>query len=76
MSNTNYDSDYIELVTVIKTNDKALIAFIKSIFQEADIKYFVKGESLVDLGRAALDVEIQVANKDLEDAKEILKEFL
>ena len=72
----NIDSDYIDLITVMKTNDKALIAFIKSVFQEADIKYFVKGESIVDLGRAALDVEIQVADTDLEYAKELLKEFL
>jgi hypothetical protein len=68
--------EYVELVTVMYTRDRALIAFVKSILEDAGIKYFVKGESLLGLGRAAIDAEVQVEKNDVEVVKELLRDFL
>jgi hypothetical protein len=68
--------EYIELVTIMETRDRALIAFIKSIFKDAGIRYFIKGETLLGLGRAELDVKIQVDKNDAEPAAELLKDVI
>lgn len=69
------EQEYIELVTVMETSDRALIAFVKSILEDAGIKYFVNGESLLNLGRAAIDAKIQVDKRDAQAALELLKDL-
>lgn len=70
------DPEYIELVTIMETSDRALIAFVKSLLEDAGIKYLINGESLLNLGRAALGVKVQVGKDDAETARELLKELL
>jgi antitoxin component YwqK of YwqJK toxin-antitoxin module len=76
---------FVRFVTVYKTGDPAFIAFARSILQSEGIKYFIKGEGLQDLfagGRLGTGfnpvigpVEIQVDEKDVEKAKELLKQI-
>lgn len=70
------EPQFVELVTIFETRDRALISFIKSVLEEAGIKYFVNGESLLNLGRAAVDVKIQVEKKDIGTASELLKDII
>lgn len=77
--------EFIKFVTVYETGDPAVIAFVKSIFQSEGIRYFCKGEGLQDLfagGRLGTgfnpiigSIEIQVDEKDVEKAKELLKQI-
>jgi antitoxin component YwqK of YwqJK toxin-antitoxin module len=76
---------FIKFVTVYKTGDPAFIAFAKSILQSEGIQYYFKGEGIQDLfagGRlgtgfnpAIGPVQIQVDEKDVEKAKELLKQI-
>jgi len=83
--NTLSDPSELEgtrMVTVYKTGNPAIIAFIKSAFKADGIRCFAKGENLQDLygaGRFGTGfnpifgpVEIQVDEKDSERATEIL----
>jgi hypothetical protein len=56
------------IVTVYKTANPAIIAFIKSAFQEDGLRYFVKGEN----SPFKDPVEIQVDEDDSERATQIL----
>jgi hypothetical protein len=69
----NLEPEYVEYVTIMETRDPALIAFIKSIFQDANIKYFINGETLLSLGRAAVDVRVEVEKHDAETAIALLE---
>jgi hypothetical protein len=76
------DENKEKLVTVYKTGHHGIIAVIKSILDEAGIKYFAKGEGVQDLigvgvfgmGYNTLTgpVEIQVLEEEAEYAKELL----
>ena len=76
---------FIKFVTVYETGDPAIIAFAKSILESEDIKYSTKGENLQELfagGRLGTGfnpvigpVEIQVDEKDVERAKELLSQI-
>ncbi len=76
---------FIKFVTVYETGDPAFIAFAKSILQSEGIKYFIRGEGLQDLfagGRLGTGfnpvigpVEIQVDEKDVEKAKDLLSQI-
>jgi hypothetical protein len=76
---------FIKFVTVYETGDPAYIAFAKSLFESEGIKYYVKGEGLQDLfagGRLGTGfnpligpVAIQVDEKDVEKAKDILSQI-
>lgn len=71
------------LVTVFKSGNEALISLVKSILDEANIKYLVKGENVKDLfgfgvigtGYNPLTgpVEIQVLEENVAYASELLK---
>lgn len=79
------EREFIKFVTVYETGDPAVIAFVKSIFQSEGIRYFCKGEALQDLfagGRLGTgfnpiigSIEIQVDEKDVEKAKELLNQI-
>ncbi|KPU44835.1 hypothetical protein OXPF_19210 [Oxobacter pfennigii] len=66
----------MQLITVITTNDVALIALIKSVLEGEGIDYFIKGESLLTLGSILIPAEIQVDKEDYEEVKELLKGFM
>ena len=79
------DVEYVDLVTVFKTGDPVYTALAKTILEEADIYFFVKGEGPMGLfgaGRSGLgfgpfvnDIEIQVARHDIEEATQLLQEL-
>jgi hypothetical protein len=79
------EPEFIKFVTVYETGNPAIIAFVKSIFQSEGVRYFCKGEALQDLfagGRLGTgfnpiigSIEIQVDEKDVEKAKELLKQI-
>ena len=67
-----------KFVTILETSDRALMATAKSLLESAGIEYYVKGEDVQSMiGFGAIDgvPEIQVADEDAEDAKEILKDL-
>lgn len=69
-------------VTIHQTGDQGQIAFIKSLFEDADIPLLVKGEGVQDLfgmGRLGTGynfitgpVQIQVPKSKFEEAQELL----
>jgi len=79
------EPEFIRFVTVYETGDPAYIAFAKSLFESEGIRYYVKGEGLQDLfagGRFGTGfnpvigpVLIQVDEKDVEKAKDILSQI-
>lgn len=71
--------EYVELVTVLETGNKVIIAIAKSLLEDAGIKYFVKGEVIQDLfalGSIGLGyAKVQVRRENAEDAKNLLKDL-
>lgn len=76
--------DKERLVTVFKSGHEGLIALVKSLLDEAEIKYLVKNEGVQDLiGLGVVGtgfnpvigpVQIQVLPEDEAEAREILKD--
>jgi len=74
-----------KFVTVYETGDPAYIAFVKSLLESEGIKYHTKNEGLQDLfawGRLGTGfnpvigpVAIQVDEKDVEKAKDLLNQI-
>ena len=77
--------DSEKLVTVLRTGHQGIVAVAKSILDEAEIKYLVKGEGLQNLFGVGVmgtgfnlitgPIEIQVLPEDAEAAQEILKDI-
>lgn len=75
-------SDETRLVTVLATGNEAIIAVAKSLLDDADIKYFAKGEGLQNLfGFGTLGtgfnpiigpIQLQVEEHKADEAKQIL----
>lgn len=65
------DSEFIKPVTVCETANPVTIAFVKSILESEGIEYYCKGEG----SQQSLPVQIQVDEKDEEEAREILKQM-
>jgi putative signal transducing protein len=72
-------------VTVLATNDPAMLMVAKSLLEDANIEFFAKGEGLQDLfgfGRVTAVnpvtgvAELQVAAEDAEEATRILEPLL
>lgn len=82
MQNENEKPERIKFVTVCETGDPGFIAFAKSLLESEGIIYFLKGEQLQELGGMGRlgtgfnqifgPVEIQVDEKDVERARELL----
>ena len=76
--------DHERLVTVYETGNEAVVAVIKSILDEAEIRYMAKGDGVQDLfGVGVLGtgfnpitgpVQFRVMPEDEEYAKELLKD--
>ena len=74
--------DESRLITVLTTGNQAIIAVAKSLLDDANIKYFAKGEGLQNLfGFGTLGtgfnpivgpIELQVEEHQAEEAKTIL----
>ena len=72
--NEGMDSEY--LVSVFKTGNMAIIAVVKSILDEAGIKYMAKGENIQEVMPInAFPVEFMVMPEDEAYAKELLSEI-
>ncbi len=80
-----HKEDSEKLVTVLKSGHQGIIALAKSILDEAEIKYLVKGEHLQNLFGVGVmgtgfnpltgPIEIQVLTGDAETAQELLKDI-
>lgn len=78
------EKDSERLVSVLKSGHQGVIAVAKSILDEAEIKYLVKGEGLQNLFGVGVmgtgfnlitgPIEIQVLPQDAETAQELLKD--
>ena len=76
--------DHERLVTVYETGNEAVIAVIKSILDEAGIRYLAKGEGVQDLFGVGIlgtgfnpitgPVQFRVMPEDQEYAAELLKD--
>lgn len=76
--------DHERLVTVYETGNEAVVAVIKSILDEAEIRYMAKGDGVQDLfGVGVLGtgfnpitgpVQFRVMPEDVEYATELLKD--
>jgi hypothetical protein len=64
---------YQELITIAVTSNYFLVPLVKSILDSEGISYFIKGEHLLNMPRFMIPMEIQVAEEDLDSAKELLK---
>ena len=63
------------LVSVFKTDNMAIIAVVKSILDEAGIKYMAKGDGIQGVVPInAFPVDFQVMPEDVDYAKELLAE--
>ncbi len=75
----------LELVTVFKSGNPAIVPLAKSLLESADISFVTKGESVQDVigwGRfpagvnfAVGPVEFQVATEDAEEARRLLEDL-
>lgn len=75
----------VELVQVFATGDAALVALVKSLLEEEQIEYMVRGDNLQDLfgaGRAFVGfnpivgpVEFLVRSEDAAKARELLSDL-
>lgn len=64
---------YQELITIAVTSNYFLVPLVKSILDSEGISYFIKGEHLLNMPRFMIPMEIQVAEEDIDSAKELLK---
>ena len=67
--------EYTEYECVLKTYNPADVAMIKSIFENENITYFVKGEQFTSIQPLVEPARIMVKQDQAEQAKEILKKF-
>ena len=69
------NEDNENLVTVYKTSNNALIALVKSILDEAEIKYMAKGDNIQSTySLDVFPVEFQVMPENADFARELLKD--
>ncbi|MBI3263558.1 MAG: DUF2007 domain-containing protein [Acidobacteria bacterium] len=71
-----------EPVTVLESSDPALLAVVKSLFEDAGIEHFAKGEvlqnvfgSLGGFNPVAGPVQLQVPAEDAEEAAALLRDL-
>ena len=79
-------ADHERLVTVYETGHEGIVALVKSIFDEAGIKYLAEGEGVQDLfGVGVLGtgfnpitgpVKFKVMPEDVTYAKDLLKDIM
>jgi hypothetical protein len=62
--------------TVMTSFNQGEIALAKSLLESNNVQCFVQGESFNSLLKTSIPVSIKVPEDSIEQAKEILKEFL
>ena len=77
--------DHERLVTIFETGNEAVVAVVKSLLDEAKIKYLAQGEGVQDLFGVGVigtgfnpvtgPVEFKVMPEDAEYARELLKDI-
>lgn len=71
------DENNEKLVTVYSTTNEAIISFVKSILDDNEVEYTVKGENWHEtfpVTGAGGNIEIQVLEEDETRVKELLKD--
>lgn len=78
------NQDKEKLVTIFTTGHEGVVVLVKSILDEAQIRYIAKGEGVQDLFGVGVigtgfniitgPIEFQVLEEDAEYAKELLKD--
>lgn len=71
--------EFVKLVTVLISSDRTKILLAKGILENAEIKYYIKGQVLDNLyliDSFLAPTEVQVREDDVEKAKEILQPLL
>lgn len=61
---------------LLYTHDAGLIAIIKSILDNADITYIFQGDSCAYLHPTILPARLFVRKKDVQKARDLLKDFI
>lgn len=74
------EKEYVEFVTVFAADDPLAIAMVKSILENAEIQYFVKGDIFKNMlpgmyNPIAGSPEIQVDKNDAEEAIALLADL-
>ncbi len=74
------ETEYVELVTLMSTGDKALAAVVESVLLSAGITYYVAGAysaaGRLDIANPFVEkVKIHVHPEDLEDAQALLTDM-
>ncbi len=64
-----------ELVEVYRTMNTFHIAFIKSLLDANNIKYFIEGENFLQVRPLVVPAIIRVYKEQSAEAEELLKEF-
>ena len=65
-------TDYLPLVRTFSAKD---IALIHSILSGTNIRYFIRGEGLTHIRPMADPAILMIAEEDIEDARELLKDL-
>lgn len=67
------EPEYVELVSVFKSNNQADLLIAKSLLEDAGIEYFAKNETAVGFFAQGLGpIELQVRPDDVESSYEVL----
>lgn len=78
--------EFVDLITIVETNNATLLTLAKSVLDGAEIPYFAKGEQLQNLfgvGQVGTGfnpivgpVRLQVRQDDALEARKLLRDFL
>ena len=67
--------EFIDYELVLETQNKADIAFIKTILDTSGITYFIQGENAVPFIFGPVPMRLMVKKEQTKEAREILKEI-
>lgn len=80
-----YDPVYVELATALESSDPGEIMIVKSLLEEAGIRYYAKGEGIQHLFGGGTfgtgfnpltgPIQIQVSKDDFAEVLELLKDM-
>jgi hypothetical protein len=69
-----------KFITILSTNSQGELAIIKSLLDNAGIKYFVTNENFNKLYAGVLDgaslMDIKIPQNKVSEARELLKDFI
>ena len=68
------EMDYVEFISVFKTSHPAMIQIVKSVLEDADIPYSIKGQGLQTI-MALGTIQFQVPAELADNARELLRDL-